>query len=148
MAFDLMLDRATGDWLFSANMDLKPVSGDELIGQRIKIRTVIPRGTFVYDENRTLGSRLYEAMRMPSNRAMDETPAIIEEALEPMRDIAVQQILISAADGIGRQFRATVLWHAVSTFTDSLLTEADLSSVQTSIVVPPSFIGGTGDRED
>lgn len=90
--WDFRRDGETGDWVFAGNRDFMGISGDDLTKQRITIRTRIPRGEYIYDKTKTLGSRLYEALRWPNERALRDAPSMIEEALEPMSDISVSRI--------------------------------------------------------
>jgi len=94
MAWDLGLDPATGDFIFGANRDLMGVSGEDLDRQRISVRVKIPLGTFAYDETELLGSRLHSALRLPMERGLAEIPKLIEEALAPMSDIQIRDVLV------------------------------------------------------
>lgn len=96
MSWDFILDRKTGDWVFDGNTDSMGVDGDELIRQRIFIRMKIPRGTFIYDTNKTLGSRAYQALRFSSERNIRDLPSIVFEALEEMTDISISNVDVTA----------------------------------------------------
>lgn len=89
MAWDLALDADSGDVIFGPSRDLLGTTGSGLVEQRIIVRCKIRRGSFVYDENNTLGSRLHEITRFDSGRQLREAPALVQEALEPMGDIRV-----------------------------------------------------------
>lgn len=96
MAWDLALDGGSGDFIFGPSRDLLGVTGTELVNQRILIRCGIPRGSFLYDE--TLGSRLQEISRQPSERQLREAPTLVQEALEPMDDIRVTSINVEITE--------------------------------------------------
>lgn len=90
--WDLALDPATGDLLFGPSRDLLGVTGFALVDQRILNRAKIPRGSFRYDDTGTLGSNLNKISSSPLERQLREAPALLGEAIEPMRDINVQGI--------------------------------------------------------
>lgn len=96
MSWDFRLDRETGDWVFDGNRDMMGVDSDELIRQRIYIRMRIPRGSFIYDTEKVLGSRAYSALRFSTERNLRDLPTIVEEALEGMDDISVTSIEVEA----------------------------------------------------
>jgi phage gp46-like protein len=89
MSWDLALDGDSGDVIFSPTLDLLGATGDGLTKQRILLRCKIPRGSWVYDEDKTLGSRLYQISSTPSAQQIVQAPALVREALEPMEDIAI-----------------------------------------------------------
>jgi hypothetical protein len=91
MAYDLAL-ASNGDLIFAANRDLLGVSGTPQIEQRISLRIKIPRGSWVYDEDQRLGSRMHRALQQSPDRAMVEIPIIIREALDDMDDIAIGEV--------------------------------------------------------
>lgn len=92
MAYDMHLNRQTGDWEFNSIGDLLGTSGDELDRQRIWIRAKVPRGTFTYDETKTLGSTLYQISRAPSTGQLDAARSALLTALEGMSDIDVENV--------------------------------------------------------
>lgn len=96
MAWDLALDSLTGDLVFGPTLDLLGVSGPELDVQRIIVRTKIPRGSFVYDEDKTLGSNLHLVSRNPNR--VEEARSYIMEALAEADGISVDEVLISLDD--------------------------------------------------
>jgi hypothetical protein len=95
---DLATDPATGDFMFGGTRDLMGCTGPELVNQRILTRARIPRGTFAYDENGTLGSRLHSIMGYPSQRQISSAPALVQEAVEPMDDIRVTNVTVNVTD--------------------------------------------------
>jgi phage gp46-like protein len=100
--FDIQLDKATGDWMFSPNLDIRSVKLDEdVVGQRIWTRLRIGRGWINDPSGGLLGSRLRSSgMRIPRNRALVEIPLYIEEALAPMHDVRILDIsVIERPDG-------------------------------------------------
>jgi len=101
MPFDIAIDKETGDWLFGPTLDLIGVTGPELDVQRINIRSRIPRGSFTYDENGSLGSFLHLISRNPSPKQLSDARAYMVEALQDMDGISVIQIDTSS-DEIGQ----------------------------------------------
>jgi phage gp46-like protein len=95
--FDIELDKPTGDWKFSPNLDIKSVKSDEdVVGQRIWTRLRIGRGWINDPTDGLLGSRLRSlGTRIPRNRALIEIPLYIEEALAPMPDVRILDITLS-----------------------------------------------------
>jgi hypothetical protein len=98
MAYDLAIDMTSGDLIFGPSRDLLGVTGPELDKQRILTRCKIRRGSFQYDDSKTLGSRLHEIQRFDINRQVREAPALVQEALEPMTDITIQSIDVEATE--------------------------------------------------
>jgi hypothetical protein len=96
--WDLALDGESGDILFSPTRDLLGATGDGLTRQRILLRCKIPRGSWQYDDDKTLGSRLNTISRFPSSRQINEAPGIVREALEPMDDIVLNDVQVSTTD--------------------------------------------------
>jgi hypothetical protein len=92
MARDIAIDPLTGDWLFTANRDLQVVSANELIKQRIWVRVKIEKGWILDFTGGTLGSRTKSGLRLTSERILDELPLMIEEAVQPMDDIALRRV--------------------------------------------------------
>lgn len=90
--WDVALDGETGDIIFGPGRDLLGSSGPELNLQRILTRCKIVRGSFVYDPDDTLGSRLNEISRYTTDRQVREAPPLVMEALEPMDDISVSSV--------------------------------------------------------
>ena len=110
MPWDFMRDSQTGDWWFSGNMDYSGVTGDMLIQQRVSINLKIPRGSFVYDSAKTLGSRLYDLLQSDFERGLRDAPDIIREALEGMDDISIDEIQVVPTDD-PRQLRVRINYH-------------------------------------
>lgn len=94
MAYDLAIG-PSNDLIFSANRDLLGVSGYPLYEQRIKTRLKIKRGSWVFDTDHTLGSRLDLALGRTTEQAMSEITAFVHEALADMDDIAVAGVGIT-----------------------------------------------------
>lgn len=94
MAWDLKLSE-NGDLVFGPNRDLLGVSGHELTNQRVILRLRLPRGSFIFDKNKDLGSNLYNILRHSHGLTTELTPqvtAFVREALMPMDDIQVQEV--------------------------------------------------------
>lgn len=100
MATDIALDKATGDLVAEPNNDFAVVTGGDVIDQRIRIRLKVPHGD--WEQNLGLdvgemgfGSRLNEMSRLPMERAFNEIPLVVKEALAPMEDIRVYDVVCS-----------------------------------------------------
>jgi hypothetical protein len=83
-----------GDLVFQANRDLLGVSGAQLIEQRIRTRLKIPRGSWTYDDEKRLGSRLHIILNHDVERAAAEIPVFVREALDEMEDITINNVSI------------------------------------------------------
>lgn len=97
MAWDLALSD-TGDLIFGPNRDLLGVSGQELDKQRIVVRCRIPRGSFIYDEDETLGSNLHTISRYTSARQLSLAEAYVQEALADMEGVDVEEVEAALTD--------------------------------------------------
>lgn len=97
MSFDLALDK-NNDLLLGPNSDLLGVSGLDLIEQRIRIRLKIERGSWIYDEAGTLGSKISSVLGRSSDQAMSELNAYVHQALEAMDDISVSSVDLVPSD--------------------------------------------------
>lgn len=95
MAFDLAL-AANGDLVFAANRDWLGVSGTPQIEQRMRLRMKIPRGSWVYDENQRIGSRIHRVLRQTPDRAAVEIPIFVREALDDMNDISIGDVQVTS----------------------------------------------------
>lgn len=136
MATDLMLDKATGDLRAEPNNDIAVVTGGDLIDQRIRVRLKTPQGDWLNNLGLAegdfgMGSRMFEMTRLPMDRAFAEIPLVVKEALAPMTDIRVQDVLCSLPENIPAQIDFTVLYTIlddngvvdsdVQTFTDNVI---------------------------
>lgn len=92
MPYDTYINRKTGDWVLSANGDFQGATGVEFDRQRIWIRAVIPRGTFVYDKTKTLGSTLYEVPRNPPFNLLEVARNALYTALDGIDGISIDDI--------------------------------------------------------
>lgn len=93
MAWDLAIG-PHGDLLFAGNRDLTGVGGHSLTEQRIRLRCKIPRGSWVYDEPRTLGSNLWKLLGVGRADVIENVDPYVREALTPMGDISVEDVLV------------------------------------------------------
>lgn len=96
--WDLALDLESCDLIFGPHTDLLNAAGDVVTRQRMLVRCKVPRGTWVYDEDGTLGSRLYQISGRPSGQQINQAPTLVEEALEPMDDIHVGLVRAGVTD--------------------------------------------------
>lgn len=134
MAWDLQLDLQSGDLVFNANRDLASVVGPDTLTQRIHIRLLMERGSFLFDETGTLGSRLNRAgLRLPMTQAKVGITALIREALAPMNDITINSIVVETPDDPN------------STITDSRLVKATINFSPAGRIsgISPSVTGTT-----
>ena len=125
MAWDLAIDPATGDFMFGPSRDLLGCTGPELINQRILIRSRIPRGTFTYDENGDLGSRLHRITGFTREKQVAQAPAIILEALEPMNDISINEVNAGVTEN--NQLDIQVRWKPVVRSDEVSVSQPDIT---------------------
>lgn len=93
--YDIAVDHKTGDWVFAANADFQGVSGDQVVEQRILTRLRIIRGWELDPTNGALGSSLRNDLRLQRGRARRELPLAVREALTPMDDVRVQEVVVT-----------------------------------------------------
>jgi hypothetical protein len=96
MSYDLALG-PTNDLLFGSNRDLLGVDGYAIYEQRIRTRLKIRRGSWVFDTDKTLGSRLDLLYGRISEQAVGEINTFVNEALDDMEDIAVTNVQVEVA---------------------------------------------------
>lgn len=102
MPWDIALDAETGDWLFGPTRDLIGVTGPELDKQRIMVRTKIPRGSFIYDDDGTLGSFLYLIPRGSTESDISDARSYVHEALASMEGISITDIEVGYGETSGQ----------------------------------------------
>jgi len=110
MSWDFALDGETGDWVFGPDRDYLSVTGNAILRQNILTRLKIPRGSFIYDEIGSLGSRLYDALRMTRDDAISEIPGIVREALAPMNEIVVSDVQVLGDISESRQLLVRIMY--------------------------------------
>lgn len=91
MPFDLAISE-NGDLIFSAIRDLQGIAGVGQVNQRIRTRLKIPLGSWVYDEDGTLGSQLYALVSSNPLEAQARAEAYVRESLRNMDDISVDHV--------------------------------------------------------
>jgi hypothetical protein len=132
MAVDLAIDFNSGDLLISPNNGIEIRTGQATVDQRIRVRLKVFSGTWELDPTGTLlGSRLSDAKRLPMWRAIGEVGLMVREALEPMEDIEVQDVIVDENPEDAKTVDFTVIYRMVDetqaeadrTFTDSLTIE-------------------------
>jgi len=106
MSWDLQLDPESGDFVFNGSRDLAPVVGDAILRQRISTRLKVDYGSFIYEP--ALGSRLRGILGSGVPRTENNIRSLIMDALEPMDDIIVTDVVISYPDN--RTIQATVMY--------------------------------------
>jgi hypothetical protein len=135
MAWDFLRNGRTGDWVFAGNGDVAGISGYQLTQQRVQINLKIPRGTFIYDVDKVLGSRLYDLIRHDIERGVRDMPDVIREALENMSDITVDEIQTAQN---GNSVIVKIIYHANIPVLSGVIT--DTQSIE--LIVPfPSLEG-------
>jgi hypothetical protein len=109
--WDLATDPDTGDFLFGPTFDLIAATGPQLVEQRILSRCKIPRGTFTYDDDGNLGSRLHLISRTRSEQQLAQAIPFIQEALDGMEGVSIGAITPSVVEG---QLLFRVRWSPIS----------------------------------
>jgi hypothetical protein len=130
MPWDIAVDGETGDWIFDPARDILAVSGIALARQKIITRLKIPRGSFVYDEDGTLGSRLAELARGNVQVALAETPRMVREALADMPDISIKNVYAYISEDDSSKVVARVEYApALEEFPDNPDEDSDLDII-------------------
>lgn len=102
MSFDIKQNEITGDWEFDSRRDIAGAEGMGLVEQRIRRRLRVVRGSYIYDASGTLGSRLRSMLRMGIPAVSAGIEMLIREALSPMTDILVTDVIVNTfGDGTG-----------------------------------------------
>lgn len=94
MSFDLAISDH-GDLIVTGHHDLAGKSGTDLIEQRMMIRLKLMRGSWIYDDDKTLGSDLHNLTGVPLDKAAATIPAYAREALRAIDDISIQDIQVT-----------------------------------------------------
>lgn len=101
---DLAIDN-NGDLIFGGNRDLLTVDGQEQVEQRIRMRLLLPQGTFIHDTEEMVGSDLAGPelgsllRRLPTDdRVYDDLALRVQEALAPMEDIQVSDVKMTVEE--------------------------------------------------
>jgi hypothetical protein len=132
LAVDLAIDFNTGDLLIAPNNGIEIRTGQATVDQRMRVRLKVFAGSWELDPTGTLlGSRLHEAKRLPIWRAIGEVGLMVREALEPMEDVDVQDVIVEQNPLDAKSIDFTVVYAMVGdddttvdrTFTDSLTIE-------------------------
>jgi phage gp46-like protein len=85
MPWDLQISNFS-DLMFGPSRDWQPITGEELLKQRIILRLRMQRGSWILDDSGDLGSNLHFTLRMQQPVALEELDTLVTEALEPMSD--------------------------------------------------------------
>ena len=99
--------------MFSGDRDYSGVTGEILIQQRVSINLKIPRGSFVYDTDKSLGSRLYDLLKTDFDRGLRDAPDIVREALDGMADISIDEIQVLPDAVDSRKIRIRIIYHPI-----------------------------------
>jgi len=91
MAWDLALG-PTQDFIYGPNNDYLAITGINVIEQRIRTRLKIHRGTWIYDTDGTLGSRIDSVIGETYEKASSDVVMYVHEALNGMDDISVTKV--------------------------------------------------------
>lgn len=131
MPVDLAFDFKGGDLAVAPNKDLDRKTGSDLVEQRIRVRLKIVQGTWLLDPTGgSLGSRLVDALRLPMFRATTEIPLIVQEALEPMTDISVTNVIAAPDEDDSSSIDITIFYAILD---DSGQTTAEQMSTSVTI---------------
>ena len=99
MAWDLAIDYATGDLQLSPTGDFDARTGAGVTRQRIHARLKIIRGIWHLDPtNGQIGSHLNQVQRMPMQQAAAQAELFAREALEPLEDVSIEDIVVEVTD--------------------------------------------------
>ncbi len=102
------------DLLFKPNRDWQTVAGHRLLSQRIFIRLKVHRGSWVFDEDGSLGSHLDLALQANQINAIDEIPLFVSEALEPMNEeIDINDIRVEASETDSRALNLVIEYRPI-----------------------------------
>ena len=127
---DIAIDFRTGDVKMSANRDLAGISGPDEIAQRIHLRLMIERGSWLDDPSEgQLGSRLRDLTGMKSGRVIGEADVLIREALAPMEDIIIDDIVIEVDEANNRQVNAHITYRDIQAPDESEISTSSIISL-------------------
>jgi hypothetical protein len=132
--FDVAIS-SDGDLIISGNRDLAGIDGTNLIEQRMRLRCRIPRGEWVYDDDRRLGSKLHTILGSDPAKAIPEIQVFINEALRGMEDATIQEIQVNQE---GRQLTAIIAYEPVVPSDEIKTIEEDFEQLFAEITVTPS----------
>ena len=111
MATDLAFDFQKRDLAVAPNLDWDIRVGQATVDQRIRVRLFIAQGEWDLDPTGgRLGSRIKEMFRLPTARALVETPLVVREALADMSDINVVDVQAARNDDSPRSIDITILY--------------------------------------
>ena len=133
MSWDLAISRY-GDLIFAGNRDFAGISGTPLTEQCIRTRIKIPRGSWVYDINERIGSRVHRALTSGVDKAIQEIPIFVREALDDMDDVVVGEVQITP-DESGRELNL-IIGYSITTFPEGA-TEPSAPEVDQMIISLP-----------
>lgn len=141
ISWDLQIDLRTGDLVWNSIRDLSAVEAENLIRQRIHVRLKVERGAFIYDEAGTLGSRLNSLLDAGVPRAAANIEMIVREALEPMTDIVVTDVVVNYyGDGTDavvhpQHIKALIKYHLVFAGNEALSPDIP-TQLETQVAIP------------
>lgn len=130
MAVDLALDAVLGDLVATPSGDIMLVSGTEEVEQRIRTRLKVTLGAWALEP--ALGSSVASLLRLPSDMAAQQLPLTVKEALAPMSDVQVQDVVAWVDSQDSRKVDFTVTYVLV-----------DSESAGQQIVFSDSIVVGT-----
>jgi hypothetical protein len=131
--FDLKID-ANGDLVFGGNLDLMGAVGDQVPEQRVIVRLKIPKGTWIYDLEGTLGSQLREIIRNARSYTADRARTYVMDALAPASDIAVSEVQITPNES-GSSVQVIVSFRSALTESEIAFPEAEQELLVTSLTL-------------
>lgn len=139
MAWDIALSEH-GDLVIAGNRDLAGISGSDLIEQRMKLRMKITRGSWIYDDEGSLGSNLNAVINMPPERMQTAAVGYVKEALRPMDEINVKQVQIETGTH-------DIIVHVYYEITGDDEEEPEIHELQASVALTPTP-GAAGTTEE
>jgi hypothetical protein len=140
MSWDLVISEH-GDLVFGSNRDLAGVSGNDLLEQRMRLRLKIQRGSWVYDEDENLGSRLNTVSTMRPDQMDTAVRAYVQEALLPMTEIVVTDVQVEIVDS------HSITAHVFYVVSGDEETDPEIHELEASVPVVP-ISGSTATTED
>ena len=97
--------------MFSPNYDWMTTTGYDLLAQRIMLRLRMRRGSWIFDESKTLGGNLDMALRMTMPNALEELDTLVLEALEPIADeITLIETQVKPSDSDSRAVELVITY--------------------------------------
>lgn len=109
MPSDFAIWPLTGDLVFSSNFDYQLVVNEQTVDQRMRVRLRIDRDSFEDDPSGGyLGSYLKDIFHLPRKQAIEEAELYVRQALEPMTDITITDIVVTEDPDTQKSLKLTI----------------------------------------